>query len=287
MTDDLEQQTQDEAYKAYNSAYEDQPDEPEAAPVGTRRRTRPAPALTPPPVRPRRGYACADMLAAIFLLLTVMVILLTILLISNPQSSLNPFPPPTFAPVLVIATDAPTNTPTLTPTTIPPTATVPTPTRTPTPTITLTPTATITNTPVVGGIAPLNGTDVAVPTSRAGFQYTVKKISFEANRNGKGCNYQSVAGIVLDSRGQPLRSEEKLRVYVKGGNIDENALTGDASNFGPSGFEVFVDTTPRIIDYTVQLFSTSSGQPVSDQIAVQTRSECNANVVVIVFQQGS
>jgi len=230
------------------------------------------------------------MLAAVFLLLTVMVILLTVVLINNPLSPLNPFPPPTFKPMLVIATSLPTDTPTNTPTPVPPTPTLPTPTPTWTPTITLTPTATITNTPVVGGIIPVGSTpsDLAVPTARAGFLYNVARLYYQKNTNSAGCNYQSVAGIVLDARGQPLRTEEKLRAYVRGrsGNIDENTLTGDQPAFGPSGFEVFVDSTPRISDYTVQLFN-AANQPVSDQIAVQTSDKCDQNVVVIVFQQSS
>src|SRR5215831_5825637 len=67
-------------------------------PIGTRRR----PSFprdegnnaSPYPVT-GRGYGCADVITAIFLLLSVASVSLTILLIANPRSPLNPFPAPT------------------------------------------------------------------------------------------------------------------------------------------------------------------------------------------------
>jgi hypothetical protein len=61
----------------------------------------------PPPPSNRRGYACADVITAIFLLLTVMSASITILLYANPQSPLNPLRVPTYPGKIVIATDWP------------------------------------------------------------------------------------------------------------------------------------------------------------------------------------
>jgi hypothetical protein len=74
----------------YDAAYDDVPEASAppveaSAPTGTRRR-RPAEAPRRPvaPAPSRRGYGCADVITAIFLLLTVVVLSVTILLVANP-----------------------------------------------------------------------------------------------------------------------------------------------------------------------------------------------------------
>src|SRR5258708_29073029 len=104
---------------------------PSPVPMRTRRVAPPP----PPPIPAGRGYGCADVITAFFLLATVAVALITVLLLANPNSALNPFPPPTLPSVMVIATDPPTYTPT---NTFPPLPASPTPL----PSLTFTPTAT-------------------------------------------------------------------------------------------------------------------------------------------------
>src|SRR5690242_2485813 len=82
------------------------PPQPPPAPrpplvVGTRRRA-PAPAAyVPAPAT--GGTGCADLITAIFLLMTIGVCAFTMLLVIYPRSPLNPFPAPPFATLLVIA----------------------------------------------------------------------------------------------------------------------------------------------------------------------------------------
>src|SRR5258706_8931878 len=131
----------------------------QAAPVRTRRRPPAAP--TPMPIPQGRGYSCADVVTAIFLLLSVLVVSYTILLIANPRSPLNPLPFPTYQPLSVLPSPLPSDTPTRTFTPEPFTAT-PTATNTPLPTATNTATQTPTSTPT-----PVVGAGIPTKTSAA------------------------------------------------------------------------------------------------------------------------
>lgn len=102
-----------------------------------------------------------DVLTVIFLILTVTVGGLVVLIISDPQTALNPFPPPTAPPIANLPSLTPSNTPTITPTpTDTPTATA---TPTDTPTATATPLPTATPTPTVTATQVVFGADTATP----------------------------------------------------------------------------------------------------------------------------
>ncbi len=258
------------------------------APAGTRRRRTAAP---PPP--PSRGYGCADVITAIFLLLTVLVCSGTILLIANPRSPLNPFPNPTNPALMVIASPLPTNTPTQTFTPLPATLT-PTQTSTPTPTATatITMTPTPTQTPVIGGSS--GGNDATLPAlaptagpqfTVAPFPFTVASVKYIANDNDSGCQWQSIAGTVVDMAGKPIKG---IAVHLTGssGNVDEFAYTGDDKGirYGNGGFEIFVGAITREDQYTVQLLY-KTGTPISDAINVKTHTDCKENIVFVSFTQ--
>ncbi len=241
-----------------------------------------------------RGYGCADVITAIFLLLMVFVIAFTILLIGNPYSALNPFPPPTPLKFLVLASPLPTNTPTATFTPEPPTPTVPspTPTATPTRTITLTPSQTFT--PVFSSavtVTPRAGTvTTAIPQpqfTRSPFPFTVDSIKFITNTGRDGCQWQGIVGTVLNTQGEPIRGLA-VRITGSGGNIDEFHYTGQTPNqqtkLGDAGFEAFLGATPREDKYTVQLLG-RTGAPISELVAIETKVGCQQNVVVITFVQ--
>ncbi len=251
-----------------------------------------APMEYAPPVR--RGSGCADVITSIFLLLTVAVVAVTILLIANPRSPLNPFPPATYPAVLILATDPPTLTPTETFTPIPPTPTIPTvtPTDTPTPTDTLTPTHTYT--PVVGGVASAtSGASVSTnPTQTPRFTpstlpFTVKAVRYQAHTGTEGCNWMSIAGLVINVEGAPFNVGQRLlavRITSSNNRIDQIEPVGTTSTLGEGSFNVFVNPIPIVEDYTIQLLG-ATGAPVSEPVALQTRSGCEENVAVIEFQQ--
>ncbi len=273
--------------------YEDEAVAPPPPPVGTRRRPVRAPAA--PPMPPSgRGYGCADVITAIFLLLTVLSVSITILLIANPRSSLNPLPYPTYPPILVLASPLPTDTPTSTPTPEPATPTpIATRTFTATATHTATATPTITNTPVVGkasaavnptqGLAAVTARPTLPQYTQSPFPFTIKPIRYTANTTKDACQWQSIAGTVVDLEGKPIKGLA-IRVSGSNGNIDEVHYSGTESRYGEGGFEVFLGPVPREDRYTVQLLG-RTGSPISDTITVDTRSSCNENVAVVGFVQ--
>lgn len=260
------------------------------APMGTRRRRpidEPADDYQRPHTPGGRGYGCADVITAIFLLLSVASVSLTILLIANPQSPLNPFPPPTLPRLVLLATPQPTFTPSITPTPLPATPTLPTPTRTPLPSATITNTPTASYTPVVGGAAFPTLTappQTATPKfTLSPFPFTAEPVKYVGNAGKEGCQWQSIAGSVVDMNGKPIKGLA-LRVTGSNGNIDEFAYTGTQPRYGDSGFEVFLGTTPHEDNYTIQLLGRTSN-PISDIITITTKADCNSNVAVIAFSQ--
>ena len=224
-----------------------------------------------------------DIITAIFLLLTVGIIVYVLLLLTNRQSSLNPFPPPTNAPFLVIATDLPTLTPSNTPTatvtppaTYTPTATATvTATRTPLPT--LTPVLAIPTQPTKAGVAAVS------PTATVTIAYIAKPVVYQSNQTADGCKWSSIAGTVLDKAGKPVAGVA-ARVIGGSGTINETHYSGQEPRFGAGGFEAFLGTLPREDDYNVQLLGTT-GTPLSAAVTVRTKTGCQQNVAFLTFQQ--
>lgn len=230
-----------------------------------------------------RTSVVIDFITAIFLLLTVGMIGYVLLLLANRQSSLNPFPPPTNAPYLVIATDLPTMTPSNTPTaTATPPATY-TPTRTATVTATNTPLPTLTPVLAIPTQPTKAGATPVTPTVAIVISYTAKPTVYQANQTADGCKWSSIAGTVLDSSGKPVAGIA-VRVIGGSGTINETHYSGQEPRFGAGGFEAFLGTLPREDDYTVQLLGTT-GIPLSAAVAVRTKTGCQQNVAFMAFQQ--
>jgi hypothetical protein len=269
----------------YEESTEEDEEESYAPPVGTRRRPPDAAQPFPAAMPSGRGYGCADVITAIFLLLSVLSISATVLLIANPRSPLNPFPAPTYPPQLVLPSPLPTETPTVTPTF---TATVNSPTPSPSPTRTPTATPTVTSTPVIrGGSAPTQTTTARAATqpqyTLSPFPFTVKPVKFTSNTTKEGCDWQSIAGTVLDLSGRPIKGLA-VRVTGSNGNIDEVQYSGTELRFGDSGFEVFLGAKPREDEYTVQLLG-RTGAPISETVTINTKATCDQNVALVNFVQ--
>ena len=234
-----------------------------------------------------RGSGCADLLTALFLILTIGVIAFTILLYANPSSVLNPFPPPATLSILVIATDIPTNTPTKTPTPLPasptpiasitpsPTPTVPT--KTPTPSYTPVVAVNITISP-----APSVRSTARPAFTQSAFPFTVNPIRYVANTTKEACNWQSIVITALDLDSKPVKN---ILAHVVGApSIDEFDPLNQHSQIGDNTFEVLLGAVPQANEYTVQLVS-RTGSPISDIVNVQTKTACNENVAVVTFAQ--
>ncbi|MEA3308261.1 MAG: hypothetical protein U9Q70_01940 [Chloroflexota bacterium] len=217
-----------------------------------------------------------NVLTLLMLGLTVVVLGIEIVIAVNPQTRLNPFPPVTVMPRLVVATRTtmpevaellPTWTPTLTATS--------TATRLPTRTPTATPTASPTHPP--------SPTVTATPrATRSPYPFTYQ-LNYETPYYS--CNWAGVAGLVKDLEGNPLTG---YSIHVWGGGVDLVANSGDTPMYGPSGWEEFFNDHPLQVsgEYKVQLHDRAAPHaPVSEQITLDFTGYCAQSMAFIVFTQ--
>jgi len=251
-----------------------------------------------------RSSGIYDLVTVLFVVLTVAVLGLVVLIMSNPNTPLNPLEPPTLPPLVMpptltlTMTPTATDTPTATPTeTLTPTATY-TPSITPTPTSTQTPTPSATQ--VLSGSSgqvpatqpstnlddgsgtgiPGSSTSFTVPT-QSPFPFTADEVRYEANPGEAGCQWLSIAGQVIGLDGEPLPG---LAVEINGENFHQVAFSGSASRMGTAGFEFNLGAAPRTETYTLRLLGATGG-PISDSIYVETGNTCQRNVAVVEFIQ--
>lgn len=251
----------------------------------------------PPANTPHQGGGmnCLDVITVFFLLASVAVISATILIMNDPTVPFNPFPKPTLPQLIGLPTAGPTqtpsNTPTITVTPLPPT---PFPTFTPTSSSTPTATPTLTTTPVIPGAGAVTADPNLPPDVQAGltlttptqefvsaFPFSARPVRYEANLNSQGCQWLSIAGSVTGISGEPLTD---LAVEVIGDGYQKTLFSGSAQQFGLSGFEFPVGTTPRTAEFSIQLLN-STGVPISDFIFVTTGETCSNNVAIVEFVQ--
>jgi hypothetical protein len=255
----------------------------------------------------KRSTAFLDSITVVFVILTVAVIGWFVLIISDPNTPLNPLPPPTVPPRAILPTLPPSATPTDTPTITNTPTTTPTPTATatgtPTPTPTSSATPTTTPTQVIAGATPQavapptgeapldDGSGGAVPGSnganptpqgtRSPFPFTVNETRYEPHEGNEGCQWLSIAGSVTDLDGEPLAG---LAIEITGENFNQVMFSGAASRWGDAGFEFNLGAAPRTATYTLRLLGPTGG-PVSDWIDVETGNTCQRNVAIVEFVQ--
>ncbi len=229
-----------------------------------------------------------NILAILMLLGTCCVSSYVLLLISNPNLAVNPFPPQ------LTSTPTPTVTPTqrVFPATWTPTSTLPplsfgTPfaystlrvQASDTPRATLTPvppTATIglpTNTLPAGTFFAVNGSTTAVPST---------------NKNpDSGCTWLGVGGVVKDQAGNALVGMTLMLNGTLGfDSFNQTTNSGAAPQYGPGGYEFYLggELTASQGSLFIQVIG-DNGQPVSEQIVFDTYSDCQRNLILINFRQ--
>lgn len=223
-------------------------------------------------------------------ILTILVLLLTLCLgayfmaiFANPSSSMNLLQPvwtstptptprqlePTWTPTATIdvpptATLLPSITPpaTLTPANfIPPTVT---PESTVTPTITRTPTAPF-------SVSSINSIEsVIIP-----------------HLLDAGCNWQGVGGTVDDQNSSPIIGiVVRLAGSYDGKAVELTTISGISPEYGKSGFEFVLGDTPMDSNdrLYVQLLD-QAGLPLSEEIYIDTSSDCKENLVLVRFKK--
>lgn len=267
-------------------------------------------------MRRSRAAGLFDVITVLFVVLTVAAATWFVLILNDPQTSLNPLRPPTVPPIVQIPTLTPSSTPTATPTitltpsaTFTPTATgspTATPTASPTPTATASLTPTITPTAVLAGATSLpqtlppellppvptldDGSGQAVPglpatpfqvATRSPFPFTVATVRSVANPGVQGCQWLSIAGTVTGLAGEPVTG---LTIQIEGENFRQAQFSGSASRWGASGFEFALGAAPRTVRYTLRIKSPSGGL-LSDLVVVETGNTCDTNVTIVEFVQ--
>ncbi len=231
---------------------------------------------------PPGGFSIADLLTLLFAVLTVGVLVLYIAILADPFTPLNPFPPATRIPLLVIPT-VPPPTDTLTPSDTFTPSNTPLHTETPIPTLPPTETAPP-DTPTWTFPPTQPGPTLTPSPTRSPFPFTLKPdgIGYKGNANAQGCQWSSIAGSVTDIYGAPL---DGLAVHISGEGIDEIQFTGRVAAFGEAGwFEVMLGTVPRRGTYTVELLS-RTGAALSEPVEVITQESCDQNVALVDFIQ--
>ncbi|GAB5491120.1 MAG: hypothetical protein Phog2KO_13350 [Phototrophicaceae bacterium] len=127
-------------------------------------------------------------------------------------------------------------------------------------------------------------TDTPMPTASATdspFAFITEPILYAPNTNDLACNWWSIAGTVSDLEGNPLTG---YRVQIIGEDVSETVFSGASQAFGAGGYELPLIGTPREAAFVVQLFSAQEA-PLSEEIFVSTRADCDANVTVVNFIQ--
>jgi hypothetical protein len=223
---------------------------------------------TPEPPSPKRkkpsgkrGGGFYNVVAALFIGGAIGMIALVVLVAQNPNLPFNPFPPMTLAPTptLFVVGGGGSDTTSVPATRIP--------TQPPLGSGATTPTA---------GITPTGLTAPAVNTTPlTSFPFTIQNEAVTYSRHPNGCTGLWLVGQVFNLENEPLvcgplgRPLPCLPVQVNGEEFSTIQFTGSAPDWGPSGYEVFLNSTPVEAEFEVQLLNTN-GQPLSEPIVVRT-----------------
>ena len=199
----------------------------------------------------------------------------------EPTSTQAAANPPASATAPPAETAAPTEEPTRAPTETEPPA--PTATATQPPTATAKPTRTPTRMP----------TDTPEPTAtEVVYDYRLQagSPSYLANfaHPEDGCDWLGVAGHAFNGEGEALKQLVVKATGTLNGKalIDQMALTGSAAAYGPGGYELQLGDSPAETsgEVKVQLFDLD-GNPLSDQVALDTYDSCGLNLILVNFQE--
>ncbi len=227
------------------------------------------------------GLHVWDGLSILLLVGAVMVAVVALMVVLNPYTTLNPYPPPTIVPTLFVPTTTPTQM------SLPPTWT-PTPTSTATPTLTPvppteTPTPTITETGVV--LTP------SETSTRSPYPWGVRGepsfISADAFHSGEGCKLW-VGGQTFSLNKEPQTGIiVKLGGTLSGKTVDAlPVLTGTFTQYGPASFEFLLADEAINSDSTLWLqLLDQNNLPLSARYYFQTFADCQKNLILINFIQ--
>ena len=129
----------------------------------------------------------------------------------------------------------------------------------------------------------VEGEPTATPPLDDGHPYAIASdgVLYISNQNGRDCNWASIAGSVTNASNQPLPG---FGVRITGDGVSATVYSGTSSTFGAGGYEITLGSAPIVSTYRVQLVTTG-GAPLSAELAVTTRDDCEQNVAVVNFVQ--
>ncbi len=235
------------------------------------------------PVKERKKLDTLDIFSILLLIGAVCLGGYFMLIFINPYSAMNPLPPATPIPPIIVPTG--TSTPqqlgelwTATPTI------QPTITNTPRPTFTSIPT----NTPIVL-FEPTATPETPTATATPGmpFEADIQNIESIIMHPDLGCNFLGVAGSVEDMDKSPLLGVVvRLQGDLIGTPIDMTTVSGVSPAYGKAGFELVLGEAPLPSTDTlyIRLYD-QAGLPLSDSIYFSTSAECNENLVLVRFKK--
>ena len=223
-----------------------------------------------------------DVLSVLVLLMTCGIVFYFGMIFVNPTSAMNPLPP-----VVVTAYASPT--PTITPLGLDATWT---PTVTPvlSPTATLAPTFTPIPSATLFSLTPASATPTVTKTPKAPFSATVDQVQSDIfpHLQTTACNWQGIGGTVVDTNNSDIIGMTvRLGGSYDGATVDKITVSGIVTDYGRSGFEFVLGSTPITSKgkLYLQLLDQASGLPLADNVYIDTSSDCKKNLVLVHFKK--
>lgn len=221
-----------------------------------------------------------DMLSIFLLLITFCVAAYFVAIYMSPNAAYNPL-----SPARAAANFLPT--PTITQIQLLPTWTSTQAAVTEVPTLTLVPTFTLEPSPTVVSLITPSRTPSPTATPKAPFSATVTYIDSTIIYPEAGCNWQSIAGTIVDSKNAEIIGIAiRLTGFYNGKTKNELTVSGISPAFGKSGFEFFLSAVPISSDGLLQIqILDQAGLPLSSIIEIDTFSDCSKNLVLVKFKK--
>ncbi len=233
---------------------------------------------TPPtPPKPPMRLDLWDMLSILTLLVTLCIGAYFVAVFTTPNASFNLLNP--------VRNQPPT--PTITQIQPPATWTFTPPGPTETATLTLLPTFTLEPSPTVVSLITPSITPTPTRTPKAPFTATVTYIDSTIIHADAACNWQGVAGTIVDAdNADMIGIAVRLTGFYNGKSKNELTVSGITPAYGQSGFEFVLGTVPIPSDglLTIQILD-QAGLPLSGNIPINTYGDCTKNLVLVKFKK--
>lgn len=219
-----------------------------------------------------------DLVTAFVLLITLAIAAFMVYVFINPTSPYNPLHPSIPTPFRFPTA---TNTPLQMEATWTPTVIVVTESPTLVPTITLQPS------PTLLSLVPPTKTPRASATPRAPYSASITPIESTIIHPELGCGWFGIGGSVVGKDNAPvLFMTLRLSGTLDGEPIEKLTVSGTALDYGQSGFEFELGTTPVASNklLTLQLLD-QSGVPQADDVRILTYDDCKKNLILVRFKK--